>query len=286
MKETTRFHRLTPDKEKNLVKILCNRVVISKFEIRNSCRGVLLIELLIVIMIIGILITGAVKAWDVTIQQTRFTQTKKEMDELCYAITGNPELYAEGRRTDFGYVGDMGIIPDSLADLIRPPENTTSWRGPYIKGKFAENPDDYIQDAWGNYYSYNKDSLVIRSYTSGNNQTPQTWIHRRIAESQNQLANNTVIGRVLDIIGNPPGANDTFIRVYIIHPYNGNYDTFPPLGQMPGTNGDYELTNVPQGNHKMFCIFNKLTISDTVEKYACIYPGIINTVDFRLTRGF
>jgi type II secretory pathway pseudopilin PulG len=119
---------------------------------QNSESGVLLIELLIVLMIMGILITGAVKAWDVSIQQAKFNQTAKEINELCYAIAGNPDLYAEGKRTDFGYIGDMGKVPDTLADLVRAPDNSTNWRGPYIKNKFSENPNDYIQDAWGNFY--------------------------------------------------------------------------------------------------------------------------------------
>lgn len=193
----------------------------------SSQSGVLLLELLIVLMIIGLLITGAVKTWDVTIQQTRFTQTTKEMDQLVYAIVGNPELYSEGRRTDFGYVGDMGKLPDSLIDLvIRPSSDDSTWHGPYIKVKFAENPDDYLKDAWGNNYIYinredsSFDSLMIISYTTGNNLTPQTWIHRIIAKSRHDLLYDTVNGYVRDLLGNPPATIDTSnLIVGIFSPY-------------------------------------------------------------------
>ncbi|MEO0083110.1 MAG: prepilin-type N-terminal cleavage/methylation domain-containing protein [candidate division WOR-3 bacterium] len=253
----------------------------------SRINGMTLIELLVVLMIIGVLVSGAIKAWDITINQTRFTKTIREMDELCYAIVGNPELIAEGKRVDFGYVGDLGMIPDSLVDLVRAPSGVTSWRGPYIKAKFTEDPYDYLKDAWGNEYIYIKDSLLIRSYTTGNNLTPQTWIHRKIANSQNDLLYNTIIGRVFDIEGNPPGlVQKDSVRVFIIHPYYGNYDTFPPLGQTPDENGSYQLTNIPQGNHKMFCIYNKLAVAETIVKYATVYPGALNVIDFRFTQKF
>jgi type II secretory pathway pseudopilin PulG len=259
------------------------------FESLNSQKGVMLIELLIVILIIGLLITGAVKTWDVTIQQTKFSQTVKEMDQLVYAIAGNPELTSEGGRSDFGYVGDMGAIPDTLLDLVRAPDNMTNWHGPYIKSNFAENADDYIKDAWGNSYVYNKDSLIITSYTSGSNLTPQTWIHRRIAQSETLLLYNTVSGRISDLLGKPPGpflAN--FIKVFIIHPLNGIIETLPPLGEPPNENGEYTISAVPEGNHKMFVTYDEpsLLTADTVEKYVCVFPGIVNNIDFRLTVEF
>jgi len=249
-----------------------------------------LIELLIVLMIMGILITGAVKAWDVTIQQTKFNQTAKEIDQLCYAIAGNPELYAEGKRTDFGYVGDMGKIPDTLIDLARAPDNAENWQGPYIKNKFSENPNDYIQDAWGNFYIYNKDSLTITSYTTGSNMTPQTWIHRQIAQNETLLTRSIVNGRILDLVGNPPGTKDTLIRIYVVHPKDGNIGIYPELGEKPNSNGEYMIYSIPQGNHKMYVIYDTTPqtpdTTDFIEKYVCIYPGIINTIDFRLTKRF
>ena len=253
----------------------------------NSQNGVILIELLIVIMIIGLLITGAVKTWDVTIQQTKFTKTVKEMDQLVYAIAGDPELYSEGRRTDFGYVGDIGEIPDTLLDLIRAPTNATNWHGPYIKVNFAENADDYIKDAWNNSYVYNKDSMIITSYTSGSNLTPQTWIHRRIAQSETLLLRNAVSGRVLDLLGKPLGESLAYIKVFIIHPLNGILETLPPIGQIPDEHGVYIINDVPEGNHKMFVTYVPSSlIADTVEKYVCVYPGIVNNIDFRLTKEF
>ena len=253
--------------------------------------GVILIELLIVVMILGLLVAGAVKTWDTVISQTRFTKTSQEMQELVDAIVGNAELYSDGRRTDFGYVGDMGVIPESLGNLVHKPSDAsdTCWRGPYIKSKFAENPDDYLQDAWGNNYIYNKESLFIRSYTSVNNLTPQTWIAKSITKSSNSLLRNMINGYIKDLTGNPPGYQNQFIRVYITYPLNGNMWT--PMGFIPNEDGFYIIPDVPQGNHRMVCIFdttflNPNDTTDYSEKYACVYPGILNTVDFKLTVKF
>jgi hypothetical protein len=78
--------------------------------------------------------------------------------------------------------------------------------------------------------------------------------------------------------------------VYIIRPDNGNISVYPELGQEPNTNGEYTISSIPQGNHKMYVIYDTTPqtpdTTDFIEKYVCIYPGIINTVDFRLTQRF
>lgn len=262
-----------------------------RIEIISSQKGVLLIELLIVIMIIGLLVTGAVKTWDTVIAQTRFTKTEQEMQELVYAIVGNSELATEGRRTDFGYVGDMGSIPESLSNLVVKPSGASDscWQGPYIRIKFTENPNDYLQDAWGNNYIYNKDSLLIRSYASGNNLTPQKWLNKKIAKSDSALLRNTVSGYIKDLVGNPPGYRYQYISVYITYPLNGNMWT--PMGFIPNEDGFYIIPNIPQGNHRMICIYdttlmNPSDTTDYAEKYVCIYPGIPNAIDFKLSVRF
>jgi type II secretory pathway pseudopilin PulG len=254
----------------------------------NKQNGVLLIELLIVIMIVGLLVAGAVKTWDTVIVQARFNKTAEEMQQLVYAIAGNPELVTEGRRTDFGYIGDIGAIPDSLQNLVVRPAYVADscWRGPYIRGKFVEDSADYLSDAWDNKYIYDRDSLIIRSYTTGSNLTPQTWINKKIAKSDSILLRNTVSGFVKDLIGDPPQFNYDKIRVYITYPYYGSMLTigFPPQN----IDGFYSIPDVPQGNHRIFCIYalNPPDTTDFVEKYVCVYPGIENTVDFKLTVKF
>ncbi len=257
----------------------------------STQKGIMLIELLIVIMIIGLLITGAVKTWDTVVSQARFNNTNQEMQELVYAIVGNPELVSDGRRTDFGYVGDIGALPDSLYDLVNKPSyvSDSCWRGPYIRAKFSENQDDYIFDAWGNRYIYHKESLFIRSYTTGTNLTPNKWITKKIARSENDLLRNTINGYVRDLTGNPPRYFNQYIRIYITYPYNGIMWT--PAGYIPDSSGYFTIYDVPQGNHRLFCVFdttllNPADTTDYAEKYVCVYPGIPNSIDFKLSVKF
>jgi type II secretory pathway pseudopilin PulG len=261
------------------------------FKMQNSCNGVVLIELLIVFMILGLLVVGAVSTWDMTIKKTRFNQTAKEMDQLVYAIAGNPALYSEGRRTDFGYIGDMGRLPDSLGNLVTAPAGTTNWHGPYIKGKFKSNPNDYLEDAWGDDYIYSRESLFIRSYGGGTNLTPSSWITRKIANDTIGLYRNTVSGQVLDLLGIPPPyPKNESVQVYITYPINGNLWT-PSwgAGATPNTAGNFYIYNIPAGEHRIVCIYDTTATPDTtdfVEKSVCVYPGRTATVEFRMTREF
>ncbi|MEO0072367.1 MAG: hypothetical protein ABIK10_02845 [candidate division WOR-3 bacterium] len=252
-------------------------------------RGVVLLELLIVLMILGLLITGVVKTWDTTITQRRFTNTIQEMNELVYAIIGNPDLISDGRRIDFGYVGDMGALPDSLRDLVQAPAEAVTWRGPYIKIKFAENPNDFLEDGWGSPYIYLKDSLIIRSYGGGSHLTPEKWINKKIAPNAEVLLRNTVSGLVKDIANAPPGYKNQYLRIFITYPRNGNWYTPPAI--IPSEAGYFTIPDVPQGNHRMVCIYDTTPMipndtADFIEKYICVYPGANNTIDFKLSIKF
>ncbi len=86
-------------------------------------------ELLVVLLIIGILSTVALRTIDATRDRALFDQTTKKMNQLVQAIVGNPDLTFDGRRVDFGYYGDMEKLPDDLRDLVRNP-GSVYWHGP------------------------------------------------------------------------------------------------------------------------------------------------------------
>jgi prepilin-type N-terminal cleavage/methylation domain-containing protein len=66
-------------------------------------HGFTLMELLVVLLIIGVLSTVAVRTIDATRDRSLFDQTAKEMKELVYAMVGNPEIVANGRRVVLGF---------------------------------------------------------------------------------------------------------------------------------------------------------------------------------------
>src|SRR5512137_2401815 len=100
---------------------------------RLVARGFTLMELLVVLLIIGILSTVALRTMDTVRDRSLFDQTAAEMQQIVKAITGDPSLISEGRRTDFGFYGDMGRLPDSLPELVRNTSNSPRWHGPYLR---------------------------------------------------------------------------------------------------------------------------------------------------------
>ena len=96
---------------------------------KEPAAGYTLIELVIVIIILGIITTVAMRSIKDTNQTARIEETKKELEQLAIAIAGNPDLISGGQRTDFGYVGDIGALPPNLDALVQNPGGYTTWKG-------------------------------------------------------------------------------------------------------------------------------------------------------------
>ncbi|MEO0080556.1 MAG: type II secretion system protein, partial [candidate division WOR-3 bacterium] len=242
-------------------------------------RGVTLIELLVVLMILSLILTAAVKTWDVTLQRTRFEQTRQKLDALAKAIVGDPDNIVEGRRVDFGYVGDMGSLPRTLADLAVPPPvsppESSRWRGPYLKGLFSQAPDAYRIDGWGDSIVYNKDSMFVRSYGGVGLMDPTKWITRSFGWTEREVLRDSVFGRVLDIRGMaPPDSLRPRISVKLEYPRAGKaYRDSVGVGPQ----GEFWFRDIPQGNHLLTVSYWSSImppVCDTVLKYITVYPRI------------
>jgi prepilin-type N-terminal cleavage/methylation domain-containing protein len=250
-------------------------------------RGVTLIELLVVLMILSLILTAAIKTWDVTLERGRFEQTRQKLDRLAKVITGDPDYIVDGVRADFGFVGDMGALPRSLADLaespswVSPPESSR-WRGPYVKATFAESPQGYRIDAWGDTIIFDPDSLFLRSYGGGGLVERSRWLTRSLGYTINDLLHNTVNGIVYDQHGNPPPSNDTFYKnnaliVELEYPRQGvNYRDSYTLSKE--RNGQFEFLDVPQGIHTLRVILVRVyppgQPADTVTRMVTVFPKV------------
>jgi prepilin-type N-terminal cleavage/methylation domain-containing protein len=252
--------------------------------------GVTLLELLIVIMIIGLLTAAALKAYDTSLQAGRFQATSRTMTELQAAIVGNPNLVTHGMRVDYGYVGDVGMVPVHLEDLLTVATGVDPalWRGPYVTNRVAENAKGYMVDGWGDSLNYRAESLTISSMRGMSYLQPDSWITLRLARSQNDLLRNTVYGLVLDAKGNPPRDEDTVnLRVALTYARGGYQRTDTATSIM---NGNFQFPQmIPIGNQRLTVRWiDTLATAETtvVQKTVSVTPGGRNYIEAHLPVPF
>jgi type II secretory pathway pseudopilin PulG len=230
-------------------------------KLRKNGYGFTLVELVLVILITGILITLAFRS-AVTVSETaKVEQTKEELEALAYAIVGNPELQNNGVRTDFGYVGDIGAMPPNLDALVQNPGGYSTWNGPYIKRRFEQAADDFKKDAWGKLYQYT--GVTIASTTG-------TGIVRKLANSTADLLQNQVRGVVYDLDGTPPGATyKDSVRVRLTVPDGAG--GMLTRTTTPDAGGYFTFDSIPIGNHDLEIIY--LPDSDTLKRFVSVLPN-------------
>lgn len=245
----------------------------SRFISRNHCRqGFTLIEIIMTIVVMGILATVALRSLQSGIERSRVRETQEEMDELVMAIAGNPNLYANGLRSDFGYVGDVGSVPAILDNLMANPGSYATWKGPYVGRRFTQDPDGYKKDAWANLYTF-AGGITISS--TGGGATPMT---KSAASAATDLTNTPVIGTITDAAGNPPGDSSVAITVRITYP-NGTGGTTSATAT-PNAGGAFSLSGIPIGNHTITAVYR--ATNDTVYALASSLPKTGAFVNFRL----
>ncbi len=227
-------------------------------------------ELIAVIVIMGIIAAVAMRSIGSTLDTARVENTKREMEQLNFAISGNPDLFSNGMRTDFGYVGDVGSLPSSLTDLVVDPGYST-WNGPYISSDFDEAGDEYKRDAWGDLYTYNSTSIQSNGGGGGT-------LTRSICSAVSELTSNSVLGSITDAAGNPPGDSSSAVSVILSFPNGAGGITDSSITVSSG--GAFSFTNcVPIGNHMIRSVYS--VTNDTVTTYVSVMPNGESFVSMR-----
>ena len=249
------------------------------FQVLNGDRrGMTLIELLVVLVIISILASVAFRAIDITRERANYDKTMKAMERLSQSIAGNPTLVAEGRRTDFGFVGDVGRLPGSLDELRTNTQNDSVWNGPYVRLPFEGDSSSYRTDAWGRDFQYLPEQAAITSL--GNGKSPITY---RIIEDTAFLFRNRISGTITDNDGNVPGAAAPSIRVRLWLP-DLQTGQMMPWDTFPEADGHYVFDEshfrVPVGTHEIMVVRNS-GVAESLTKWVTVMPRVGAVADFR-----
>lgn len=120
-----------------------------------SRNGFTLIEIIVVMAIMsilaGVLTPMVYRTWD----DSKSALTRERMATLKIAIAGDPTLYQQGIRSNYGFVGDVGALPETFDDLTTDSGVWTGWNGPYLGGFDAVT---FKLDAWGREIIYTEHS--------------------------------------------------------------------------------------------------------------------------------
>lgn len=123
----------------------------------RSCRGLSLLEVVVVIAVIISFVAFLAPTVAGMVAGNDARETEEQVERVWRAIYGNP---AKG---EFGFLGDMGRLPTTLTELVEQGTQLawhtsdsgvehvgrigTGWRGPYLKDFFGTT--DLLSDAWG-----------------------------------------------------------------------------------------------------------------------------------------
>jgi prepilin-type N-terminal cleavage/methylation domain-containing protein len=259
----------------------------------NNCRarGVTLLELLVVLMILSIVLTAAVKTWDVTLERGRAQTTASKLDQLSKVIVGDPDYIVAGQRADFGFVGDEGRLPNSLKELmVRPPDDSV-WRGPYLRSTFNQSADGYRIDGWGDTIIYGReaygsnDSLFVRSYGGRGVADRSRWQTLNFPYSYQALVTNQMQGRLVDVRGDPvpavtppPSRGDSVNQCLLVVLYRPKDGQLVAVDSAKTTEAaSFHFYSVPQGTHRLVAHWRNVwaipPVFDSTVQDVPVYPG-------------
>ncbi|NTV12730.1 MAG: prepilin-type N-terminal cleavage/methylation domain-containing protein [Desulfobulbaceae bacterium] len=132
----------------------------ASFSCRNTdSKGFTLVEVMVVAAILaimaGLMVPMVYKVWE----SNEKTETREKMAELKRAMVGDQRMVQNGIRMHYGFVGDNGVLPNDIADLVSNSGSFANWKGPYLVGAF--DPNDYYRDAWGRNLIYTRHEPAV-----------------------------------------------------------------------------------------------------------------------------
>ena len=83
-------------------------------------KGFTLVEMTVVLLLITLMTSVAVRETAELGFQARYEQTQERLEIIRQAILGNPKQIINGQQAVSGFVADMGRLPGSVRDLFQP----------------------------------------------------------------------------------------------------------------------------------------------------------------------
>jgi len=228
---------------------------------QKNINGFSLIELMVVIVVVGILVSVAMKSMNSITSDIRETKTIQEMEILAKAIVGDPDLSHNGIRSDFGYIGDIGAFPPNLQALAVNPGLGT-WQGPYLPVRFAQDTTGYKLDEWGQTYFYNGNTQI--SSTGGG-----SAITKQVVDNVDDYLLNPYLGLVRDADDNVPGTIYIDSLEIVITIPDGSGSTSDKNYAVDSA-GNFQMDSLPVGQHPLRIIYTPVV--DTLLRYITILP--------------
>jgi len=256
----------------------------------GRARGVTLLELLVVLMILSIILTAAVKTWDVTLERGRAQTTASKLNQLVSVIVGDPDYIVASQRADFGFVGDEGRVPNNLRELVDRPPGDSVWRGPYIRSTFNQSADGFRIDGWGDTIIYGReryasnDSLFVRSLGGRGYADRTRWQTLNFSYTYEDLMLNRVDGQIVDVRGKsplavtPPAKRDSIIAGLIVTLYKPDDGKLVPVDRPTTAAVNFVYLGIPQGTHRLVAMYKNIYAttpeSSMTTRDVPVYPGI------------
>ncbi|MBU6374519.1 MAG: type II secretion system protein GspG [Bdellovibrionales bacterium] len=129
-----------------------------------NLSGFTLIDFLMMVTLLSILAVIVPAVSLPSIEEHRVERTRSRLLSIRRAILGDPSAKVRRLRTEFGFLGDMGRLPNALDELLNAPSGAGTrvqdptarfaygWSGPYLDT--SDSLVEWTKDAWGRPIQY------------------------------------------------------------------------------------------------------------------------------------